>query len=268
MIDEEENNEIRKLLKSLPTVKSDSDFLDKLDRKIATLEPHKKSAKHFLKEKEGIFERTFGGIKNAWLAPALGLTAAVIFTVYITFLSKEEIVNDQKSSVNKTEQTLKSDHTEQTELKTTESAPKNEPTPKSIPVIPDVENPVKREAGKDITGSFESKEKSKLDEPTDEKKKLFEQTGTITEKKQEEISKTSGIVTDELSKERKENSDTKDRSFDESPESSVKKSTDKNTNTHGEKMEEFEKTIQKSILDKLNAVNKTNLEALRDKVNK
>lgn len=266
MIDEEENNEIRKMLRSLPAVKSGKDFLEKLDRKIATLEPERKSAKHFLKEKPGIFERTFGGIKSAWLAPTLGLSAAVIFVFYITFMNEDKIINEQKIENIKTEEKLEPNNT-------TGNTSHTEESPLAIPNNSEKETDLNIQPDKDITGNYENKEGEKLPAQVEQNNNT-DNNESVEDKGKLNVAIPEGIVKDKENILIEEKSD--DIHYDESyrtgksPTSSNEKkmNKDKSMKTTSEKMEEFEKPIQKSILDKLDALNKTNLESLREKVNK
>jgi len=271
MTGKEENNEIRKLLRSLPAVKSGNDFLEKLDRKIATLEPERKSAKHFLKEKPGIFERTFGGIKSAWLAPALGLSAAVLFVFYITFLNEDKIVNEQKITNTKTEE-------KQEPKNTTGNTSTTEVSPSAVPENSEKKTENVKPHEKDITGNFDYKESEKFPARVEQNNKSLDQDQATTKKPKLNVAIPEGITKDNENKLNEEKSDNKNdeinnqesQMIEESRASSneKKKMEDKSMKTPSEKMEEFENSIQKSIMDKLNAVNKANLENLRDKVNK
>jgi len=266
MIDEEENNEIRKILKTLPSVKAGDDFLEKLNRRIATLEPERKSAKHFLKEKPGIFERTFGGIKGAWLAPALGLSAAVIFVFYITFMNKDEIVKEQKVTNNKTEE-------KQEPKNSTGNTSDKEISPSVVPEKPEKETELSKQSERDLTGNFDRKESEKLPVQVEPYKKALDQDEAATKEPGLKVAIPEGIIKENENDQKEKKSDEEYNEGGKIMEKSrissdeTKKKDDKSMKTPGEKMEEFEKPIQKSIMDKLNAVNKANLENLRDKVN-
>jgi len=267
MTGEEENNEIRKLLKGLPAVKSGNDFLEKLDRRIATLEPERKSAKHFLKEKPGIFERTFAGVKSAWLAPALGLSAAVIFVVYLTFMNQDENIKEQKVTINKTEE-------KQEPNSTTGNTSSTEISPSEIPDNSEKKTEIIIQPEKNMSENFDYKDNEKLPVQVEQNSKNTDREDPASQQHKLNVEIPGGIVKDHEKNLTEEKSDDmyNDESnlLEKSPTSSNEKrmKKDKSMKTPHEKMDEFEKPIQKNIMDKLNAVNKTNLENLRDKVNK
>jgi len=268
MIDEEENNEIRKMLKNLPAVKGSDDFLDKLNTRITRIETEKNSLKPIPYEidNEGIFERISRSIRNAWLVPALGLSAAVIFVFYITFMNKDEIINEQKIENNKTEKKLEPENT-------TGNTSSTEVSPSAIPDNSGKKTDLNIQPEKDITGNSDNKEDDKLPAKVEQNNNNTDQDESVTEKRKLNVAVPEGIVKDKenkLTEEKSDDNHDESNKMGKSPTSSNEKkmNKDKSMKTTSEKMEEFEKPIQKSILDKLDALNKTNLESLREKVNK
>lgn len=84
MTEKEQHLDIREKLQSLPSVKASDDFVLNLQRRINLAEAQPSTQihkKHQEKLEEGFFAKLFGG-RNAWMVPAMGVTA-VVFLVFI-----------------------------------------------------------------------------------------------------------------------------------------------------------------------------------------
>ena len=84
MTEKEEHLDIREKLRNMPSVKASDDFVMKLQKRInlAEAQPSTQIHKqHQEKLEGGFFAKLFGG-RNAWLVPAMGVTA-VVFLVFI-----------------------------------------------------------------------------------------------------------------------------------------------------------------------------------------
>lgn len=95
MNDEEKNNEISDLLRSLPKVKAGEDFMQRLEMKIADFESGQNAVVKSNAERESFLDRIFGMMKNPWLVPAAGIAVAAVFVFYIFNFNKNEIRNDK-----------------------------------------------------------------------------------------------------------------------------------------------------------------------------
>lgn len=85
MTEKEKHLDIREKLRNLPSVQASDDFVLKLQRRInmADAQPSSQIHKqHQEKLEGGFFARLFGPSKNAWMVPAMGVTA-VVFLVFI-----------------------------------------------------------------------------------------------------------------------------------------------------------------------------------------
>ena len=85
MTEKEKHLDIREKLRNLPSVQASDDFVMKLQRRInmADAQPSSQIHKqHQEKLEGGFFARLFGPSKNAWMVPAMGVTA-VVFLVFI-----------------------------------------------------------------------------------------------------------------------------------------------------------------------------------------
>ena len=107
MTEKEKHLDIREKLRNLPSMKVSDDFVMKLQRGInlAEAQPSTQIHKqHQEKLESGFFAKLFGAGKNAWLVPAMGVTA-VVFLVFIwVYVVNQNGVNT--SSGDKTQTTI------------------------------------------------------------------------------------------------------------------------------------------------------------------
>lgn len=94
MNDEEKNKEISDLLRNLPRVKAQEDFMQRLEMKIAEYESGKNASANRSADRESFLNRIFGKMKNPWLVPAAGIAVAAVFVFYISNFNKNEISNE------------------------------------------------------------------------------------------------------------------------------------------------------------------------------
>lgn len=119
MNEKEQHLDIREKLRNLPTVQASDDFVMKLQRRInlADAQPSTQIHKeHQEKLEEGFFAKLFGQGKNAWLVPAMGVTA-VIFLVFIwTYVINQNNVtttnNTDEESITQSEEKTNTGETE------------------------------------------------------------------------------------------------------------------------------------------------------------
>ena len=104
MTDNEKHLDIREKLQSLPSVKASDDFVMNLQRRINLAEAQPSTQIHKQNQKkleEGFFSKLFGG-RNAWLVPAVGVTA-VVFLVFIwVFVVNQNNITTSDNTQNET----------------------------------------------------------------------------------------------------------------------------------------------------------------------
>lgn len=108
MDSEEKYLDIREKLKNLEQIKAGDDFVYKLQNKIVELEAEnrKDHSKIFNKDRGGFLRNLFANRQYPWLIPAVGFTMLIFFVFYITFLNKNASVNNTDTlSIQKSEQT-------------------------------------------------------------------------------------------------------------------------------------------------------------------
>ncbi len=89
MSDEEKYLEIREKLKSLETIKASSNFTNNLHLKIVEEEALRRNA-HFKKydnEKGGFLRNFLSNKQYPWLIPAVGFTMVIFFIFYVTYVN-------------------------------------------------------------------------------------------------------------------------------------------------------------------------------------
>lgn len=107
MIEEEKKyKEVISALKSLPKMKTKSDFEQKLYRKLRNVEPEKASSPAFEKLTRPKEENWIFNIFKPAFVPAIGLTLALIavIVIYINFFPKEEELTRTEQAPMKTEE--------------------------------------------------------------------------------------------------------------------------------------------------------------------
>ncbi|MCB0720688.1 MAG: hypothetical protein KDC42_00185 [Ignavibacteriae bacterium] len=144
MTEKEKHLDIREKLRNLPSMKASDDFVMKLQRRInlAEAQPSTQIHKqHQEKLESGFFAKLFGAGKNAWLVPAMGVTA-VVFLVFIwVYVVNQNGVNT--SSGDKTQTTI-SQNEEQKQNESITSSDENTPGETLKTQLP----------GKEITSTF------------------------------------------------------------------------------------------------------------------
>lgn len=104
MQEEEKNTDIRELLRKLPLVKASDDFEERLFDKISQIESSETIKDKIAKKNQpGFFEKLFGSRRNPWLAPALGFTVVAVFALYITLINRDKAGMDFKQNMPDTE---------------------------------------------------------------------------------------------------------------------------------------------------------------------
>lgn len=104
--EKEKHLDIREKLQSLPSVKASDEFVMKLQRRINLAEARPSTQihkQHQEKLEGGFFAKLFGPSKNAWMVPAIGVTA-VVFLVFIWVFVVNQ--NNMTTSDNNKTQTI------------------------------------------------------------------------------------------------------------------------------------------------------------------
>lgn len=279
MADEDKNTELIEKLKNLPRIKTGDDFVLKLESRIAEFEAEKISIPVF-ENKESLFQKIFGQKRNQWLVPAMGLIILAVFTFSIvkfneTQTEDKSVLSETKSSIPIDKNSIESNKTN-TELKDADKIPDgNVNSKKELDKLKENMSATDREA--EIKKNYPVPVESTSEKIT--KNKVTSSPPEIKASVETELSKSENSA-DINKPESKDKS--KDKSKDESEsalgeETSAMKSgvTTSETNvqqemkkTSDDETKEFEGAIEKSIIEKLNKVNKQKLDSLKKKINK
>ncbi len=295
MDSEEKYLDIREKLKNLEPVKAGDDFVYRLHHKIVELEAGKRKEhlKKFDSVRGGFLRNLFANRQYPWLIPAAGFLVLIFFVFYITYLSKNSSLN--------TESTLPSQKSEQEEK--VQSAPSHPPSETNQLSgtngnnEPGKSNSNEQQVTSQMNNSNQEKDntskKNISSDLKDEKKnKVFSDVGKDSnDKDNNDISNT--IRTEPFAQKESENKVdaatynnnsnvdlSKQNSSPEITENDGKVSMEKKSGESsktGNNSEDNSKDSSKSVateiesgnkklIDKLNIINKTNLENLRDKV--
>ena len=286
MDSEEKYPEIRSKLKNLEQVRAGDDFVHKLHLKIVEVESEKRHVHEarFDEPRGGFLKNLFGNMQYPWLAPAVGFTVLIFFVFYITYLNKTTSEKDQ--------QVLITQKQENTGEKNTD-ANKN-PTAQQEPYSTSEQDKTLRakekQPGEDIAGDLK-KERGGL-EPTptenngrhtdrDAIKKSKEEIKTFELPKKDEVinetqpveteSKAPGISLDKKDKKDADEQKESSENIDESGILNLKKS-DTEINAPGDSERtargkvEGDDVQNKKLREKLNKINRSSLEKIRDEV--
>lgn len=275
MDSEEKYTDIREKLRSLEQVKAGDDFIHKLNHKIVELEAGKRTehSKKFNKDRGGFLRNLFANRQNPWLIPAAGFTILIFFVLYITYLNKNASLNNtdllstQKSG--QTEEKISPapqiNTNEKNDFKSSEmSKQDNSNTGKDDFNQKDLTGELKKENKSNFRGEYENKSKDR-----NNVKNNFNTPKIFAQNKVEQKAESDKDDIKDLSKQNYEpeiiendgkagieklNVDSKDEKS-KSKENPVSVATKEESNNNSNK-----------LIEKLNIINKTNLENLRDKV--
>ncbi|MDQ3021824.1 MAG: hypothetical protein M3R36_14820 [Bacteroidota bacterium] len=262
MDSEEKYSDIREKLRNLEQVKAGDNFVHNLHHKIVELEAGKRKMhfKKFDEGKGGFLKNLLANRQYPWLIPAVGFTMVIFFVLYMTFVSKNASENNKEiSSTQKSDQTQNKskEQVEANENKELTSTPEQSNSNSGKKTLPkeDIADNLKKEQGNKSLSQFETRnQKTDGDDPKDKSNKT----------------KTFAQNNNEKSNLSKQNSD--HQNIEESRLTETEKSTKESTFAKGTTEETSsyiateDETQSRKLIEKLNAIDKVNLESLRDKI--
>ncbi|HMS63788.1 MAG TPA: hypothetical protein PKD83_00890 [Ignavibacteria bacterium] len=277
MSDEEKNIELIEKLKNLPRIKAGDDFMFKLESRIAEYESERNHLSESVNKKEQptFFQRLFGQKRNQWLVPAMGLTVITVFAVYITKFSNNQI--DEKAELN---------GRTNIENKTSENNSaenRNDNTPKTDTEKLSIENDSKKNESENLkekvtatdqnAEEYKNSPESEISKKTKDKREEVSQAPPLAKSLNEEMPKNDAAFSKEGEESNVESYDGRsgmersemERSGILSKEGESKSKTNRSAD---EDMKEFDKPVEKSIMTKLNKINRQKLDSLQKKINK
>lgn len=271
MTEDEKYTDISDKLKKLPRLKASDDFMTKLESRIAQEESERSSVKkrQYAEENYGILDKISMWVRNPWLAPVMGILIFAFIALYVTQFNKHETFNDTKQEINQMDNNSGKQNPELN--KNPEEKP-SDLNPSSVESNSPKDNSALKQSAK-------QPDESELNPPVSVKPE-----SRISDKK--EISKESpvevipekssfikdgdvkGVDKDNASQKKETEEEIKSgvmRSKSTAPETSAEEQSGRSSE---ESQEKFEKPIGKNIMEKLNAMNKKNLDSLKKKINK
>ncbi len=287
MDNEEKYPEIRSKLKNLEQVKAGDDFVNKLHMKIVEVEGEKRHEHEarFDEHRGGFLKNLFGNMQYPWLAPAVGFTVLIFFVFYITYLNKTTSEKDQQLlSTRKLEDTGQNNN----------DINKN-PNVQQEPYISSEHDKTfsdkEKQAGKDIASDLKTEpngskpstsENNKRLTDRDEFKNYKEESKTFVSPKklEEEIetpspeteSKAPGVSLDKIDKD-KEGADKQKESSESVNDGGILnlKKSDTQMKAPGDSeiargRADEDEAKGKKLKEKMNKINRSSLEKIRDEV--
>lgn len=268
MDNNEKYSEITEKLKNLEHIKASDNFVNKLHSKIVEFESEKRleHSKKFDEGRGGFLRNLFGNRQYPWLIPAVGFTVIVFFVFYITYLSQNPVENSKESPSTKTQ--------EQTEQKN--QALQNQTPTIEPPVTLNKDNSAiekEKNTSTDIAADLKSDEdkkqspkvENKIESPVNNDGQITIEQSNITQTEKVNPTESSKPTSKELNKDTEKN-----ESYNEGK-SGMQPMTNQSTSARG--TDDIPKAIAvtvsgnfKNPLDKLNTIDKSNLENLKNKV--
>jgi hypothetical protein len=265
--------DIRDKLKNLVQVKASDDFVHKLHHKIVALQAEKKKQhiKKYDESKGGFLRNLFSNRQYPWLIPAAGFTVLIFFVFYMTYLSKNTPETDtQNLSTQKSEQTVQ----QNSPPTTTKNEP---PQKKELTLTP---GPTTSESKKGNSPENNIKDNLKMEEDNkplaqienekkqtdnDNLRRYINEEKTLVQN--ESGQKMETYNKDEMSKQSSEQGNIEKKGVVETgPAPKVNSSIKSDSERTSTSVANEEESQSKKLLDKLNIINRTNLENLRDKI--
>lgn len=268
MDNSEKYSEITEKLKNLEHIKAGDDFVHKLHSKIVEFESEKRleHTKKFDKGRGGFLRNLFGNRQYPWLIPAVGFTVIVFFVFYITYLNQNPAENNNESLSTKTQE-----QTEQKNQSLQNQTPAIEPPVTFNKNDSAVEK--QKKTSKDIASDLKSDEdkkqspkiENKVQPPVNDDRQITSEQSDVTQTEKVNPTESSKPTSKELSRDTEKN-----ESYNEGK-SGMVPMTNQSTSARGS--DDIPKAIAvtvsgnlKNPLDKLNTIDKSNLENLRNKV--
>ncbi|MEO8209361.1 MAG: hypothetical protein ABI840_02280 [bacterium] len=262
MDSEEKYLDIREKLRNLEQVKASNNFIHNLHHKIVEVETEKRKMhfKKFDEGKGGFLRNLFANRQYPWLIPAVGFTVIIFFVLYMTFVSKNASENNKEQlSTQKLDQptennsTMKIEPNENKELAAKSEDDNLNSGKKNLPKD-EIKGNLKKEQDRKLFSQIETKKlKTDKDDSNDKSDKTKIAQNDYENKN---LSKLNSVP----------------ESIEESESIKTEKSS-RETTFSKEKPEETNKDIatedegqNRKLIEKLNAIDKVNLESLRDKV--
>lgn len=270
MDNEEKYLDVRERLKNLEQIKASDDFEKKLHYKIIAIESEKRKEhiKKYDENRGGFLRNLFSNRQYPWLIPAVGVTALIFFIFYITYLGKNTPENNI-SSTQKTEQSEQK-NSQQNDSKLNEVPAAPPAITKTETENTDLKKPdLKSNKTVEEKSLAQNEVRSKTRNKADYNYGLSEQK--LLTKNQSEIENIKPEIKAE-DNDAKSNQNSVEEKINESGMTGIaptsKESTPKSDDSKesSRKVATEDESQSKRLLDKLNIIDKTNLENLRNKI--
>ncbi len=259
-------------LKKLPRLKASDDFMTKLESRIAEEESEKYSVKkkQYTEENAGILDKISMWIRNPWLAPVMGILIFAFIALYVTQFNKHETFDDAKH------ESIQQNNNSGTQNPEVNKKPEEKPydiNPSSVESNSPNKNSSLRETSKqpdetELNPPVSVKPENRISDKTEISNESPVQVIPEKSSFRKDDNVKGGVDKDNASQKIETEEEIKSgvvRSKTTAPETSAEEQSGRSPE---ESQEKFEKPIGKNIMEKLNAMNKKNLDSLKKKIDK